>query len=261
MLGGAWAVLLLPSPYHGVLAVEGGARHARLRLGGRLRPLTACAAPCSQRFRAIPPVNRSMLISQRSFTSLDASLLVRDAEGHYLLATANKILAAARQLIDHKMQLGHPSVHRRWSRSICGPSWPAWGARCSRCRSWARNIALIKYVEMFRGTIDSASVHPGEGGKQALRLNAAAIIISHNNPSGNPEPSEADKALPSRLKSARWHWWTFARLFTSSSRVAPRRPAPNVACFGLLFAASGATPTRWACALRLPGPAARRWIS
>ena len=37
------------------LAVKGGARHARLRPGGRLRPLTACAAPCWRRFRAIPP--------------------------------------------------------------------------------------------------------------------------------------------------------------------------------------------------------------
>jgi len=49
------AVLLFPSPYHGVLAVKGCACCARWRPGGRLRPLTACAAPCWPRFRAIPP--------------------------------------------------------------------------------------------------------------------------------------------------------------------------------------------------------------
>jgi DNA repair protein RadC len=42
---------------------------------------------------------------------------------------------------------------------------------------------------MFHGTIDSASVYPRELVKEALRLNAAAVIVSHNHPSGNPEPS------------------------------------------------------------------------
>ncbi len=61
---------------------------------------------------------------------------------------------------------------------------------------------LIEYAEMFRGTIDSASVYPRELVKEALRLNAAAVIVSHNHPSGNPEPSRADEVLTQRLKSA-----------------------------------------------------------
>lgn len=61
---------------------------------------------------------------------------------------------------------------------------------------------LIEYAEMFRGTIDGASVYPRELVKEALRLNAAAVIISHNHPSGNPEPSGADRALTQRLKEA-----------------------------------------------------------
>src|SRR3546814_11886163 len=56
--------------------------------------------------------------------------------------------------------------------------------------------------EMFHGTIDAAEVHPREVVKQALRLNAAAVIVSHNHPSGNPEPSAADKALTSQLRQA-----------------------------------------------------------
>ena len=55
---------------------------------------------------------------------------------------------------------------------------------------------------MFHGTIDSASVYPREVVKEALRLNAAAVILSHNHPSGSPEPSQADKALTQRLKEA-----------------------------------------------------------
>ncbi len=55
---------------------------------------------------------------------------------------------------------------------------------------------------MFHGTIDSALVYPREVVKEALRLNAAAVILSHNHPSGNPEPSQADKVLTQRLKEA-----------------------------------------------------------
>ncbi len=61
---------------------------------------------------------------------------------------------------------------------------------------------LIDYAEMFRGTIDGASVYPREVVKEALRLNAAAVVVSHNHPSGNPEPSGADKALTQQLKQA-----------------------------------------------------------
>lgn len=61
---------------------------------------------------------------------------------------------------------------------------------------------LIEYREMFHGTIDSASVYPREVVKETPRLNAAAVILSHNHPSGNPEPSSADKVLTQRLKEA-----------------------------------------------------------
>ena len=61
---------------------------------------------------------------------------------------------------------------------------------------------LIKYEEMFRGTIDGASVYPREVIKRALQLNAAALIIAHNHPSGIPEPSKADETITIRLKDA-----------------------------------------------------------
>ena len=48
-------------------------------------------------------------------------------------------------------------------------------------------------MELFRGTIGVASVYPREVVKEALRVNAAALIFSQNHPSGNPEPSQADK--------------------------------------------------------------------
>lgn len=61
---------------------------------------------------------------------------------------------------------------------------------------------IIGFHELFRGTIDSASVYPREVVKTALEHNAAAMIITHNHPSGNPEPSQADIHLTTRLKEA-----------------------------------------------------------
>jgi DNA repair protein RadC len=61
---------------------------------------------------------------------------------------------------------------------------------------------LIQYEELFYGTIDSAAVYPREVVKAALRHNAAAVIFAHNHPSGLATPSEADKRITERLKSA-----------------------------------------------------------
>ena len=61
---------------------------------------------------------------------------------------------------------------------------------------------LIAFEELFRGTIDGASVHPREVVRQALRCNAAAVILAHNHPSGVAEPSQADELITLRLKDA-----------------------------------------------------------
>lgn len=61
---------------------------------------------------------------------------------------------------------------------------------------------LIEYVELFRGTIDGASVHPREVVKEALARNAAALIIAHGHPSGEPRPSHADEMVTCRLRDA-----------------------------------------------------------
>jgi len=58
---------------------------------------------------------------------------------------------------------------------------------------------LIEFEVLFQGTVDRASVHPREVLRRCLELNAAAVIIAHNHPSGVAEPSPADIALTSSL--------------------------------------------------------------
>ncbi|QNP41844.1 RadC family protein [Lysobacter solisilvae (ex Woo and Kim 2020)] len=61
---------------------------------------------------------------------------------------------------------------------------------------------VLAYEELFQGTLDGAEVHPREVVRRALGHNAAAVIVAHNHPSGNPEPSAADRAVTARLKQA-----------------------------------------------------------
>ena len=61
---------------------------------------------------------------------------------------------------------------------------------------------VLKFEELFQGTIDSATVHPREVIRKTIQHNAAAVIFAHNHPSGLAEPSQADIDITSRLKKA-----------------------------------------------------------
>jgi len=61
---------------------------------------------------------------------------------------------------------------------------------------------VLAFEELFQGSVDSAEVHPREVARRALALNATALIVGHNHPSGCAEPSAADRAVTQRLKQA-----------------------------------------------------------
>lgn len=61
---------------------------------------------------------------------------------------------------------------------------------------------VIAFEKMFYGTFDGASVHPREVARRALYHNAAAVILAHNHPSGDPTPSDADIYLTHRISDA-----------------------------------------------------------
>jgi len=61
---------------------------------------------------------------------------------------------------------------------------------------------VLAFDELFRGTIDNTTVYPREVVKQALRRNAAAVVLAHNHPSGVAEPSQADQLITRRIRDA-----------------------------------------------------------
>ncbi|MHC8441852.1 MAG: RadC family protein [Candidatus Eutrophobiaceae bacterium] len=60
---------------------------------------------------------------------------------------------------------------------------------------------VIRFEELFSGTLDRTYVHPRELLRKTLSFNAASVILCHNHPSGVPEPSEADVILTEKLKN------------------------------------------------------------
>ena len=127
---------------------------------------------------------------------------MRDGRGRYRPASVNQILDAARRVIDQKMQRGtefsSPATVKEYLRTkLAGFEHEVFAVLFLDARH-----RLIEYVEMFRGTIDGAEVHPREVVKEALQHNAAAVIFAHNHPSASPEPSTADRAITARLKQA-----------------------------------------------------------
>ncbi len=61
---------------------------------------------------------------------------------------------------------------------------------------------VIEYRELFHGTIDGAAVYPREVVRTILDANAAAVVIFHNHPSGNVQPSDSDQRITARIRQA-----------------------------------------------------------
>lgn len=132
----------------------------------------------------------------------DGLLYVRGRRSRYRPATADQIVEAARQVVDQRMQRGasfkDPSIARAcFSDKLAGLEREVFAAAFLDTRH-----RLIAFAELFHGTIDGAEVHPREVVRQALLHNAAAVIVAHNHPSGDVEPSAADRAVTIRLKQA-----------------------------------------------------------
>jgi len=139
---------------------------------------------------------------QRLEDSIMTTLYVREGN-EYKVASGQDILERANALISQRYRAGAPVL-----------SSPARTREFLRLKLGGRDYEtfsilfldnrhkLIEYVELFRGTIDGAAVHPREVVKEALARNAAALVCAHAHPSGVSTPSQADELITRRLKEA-----------------------------------------------------------
>lgn len=117
--------------------------------------------------------------------------------------TADRVLEAAAEILAARSS--------KPTDSFCNPTVTKSYAAC-KLQAYEREVfavmlldnqhRLIEFKELFFGTIDSASVYPREVVKTVLAVNAAAVIFTHNHPSGDPEPSQADRRITTRLIDA-----------------------------------------------------------
>lgn len=129
-------------------------------------------------------------------------LCVREQGGEIRPATGAEIITAARTALSRRVRRGTCFTSPSSARDFLSIHLGSAEHEIFAALFLDTRHRLIEYREMFRGTIDGAAVYPREVVKEALSLNAAAIILAHNHPSGDPEPSEADRNITTRLSKA-----------------------------------------------------------
>jgi DNA repair protein RadC len=122
--------------------------------------------------------------------------------GDYRQASAEEILAAARAVLARRVRRGTLLTSPKLVRDFLTVQLGALEHEVFCVAYLDNRHRLIEFVQLFRGTIDGASMHPREVVKQALQLNAAAVIFAHPHPSGIAEPSQADELITHRLREA-----------------------------------------------------------
>lgn len=135
-------------------------------------------------------------------THSHTTLFVRGGRSRYTPATPDQIVEAARNVVDQRVPKGAPFKDPEFARSFFRDKLAGLEREVFAAAFLDTRHRLIEYAELFQGTIDGAEVHPREVIKKAIACNAAAVLLSHNHPSGDLEPSAADRAVTSRLKTA-----------------------------------------------------------
>jgi len=128
-----------------------------------------------------------------------------DAHGNYTFRgkqNADDILKLAAQILENRICTGEVLARVEDTKRYLSVRLGTLEHEVFACLFLNTRHRLISFEILFYGTIDGTSVYPREVLKRALALNAAAVIFTHNHPSGVAEPSRADEHLTRRLKDA-----------------------------------------------------------
>ena len=127
-------------------------------------------------------------------------LFVQDQDGQYYPAPEKLVLTEANKLSGYRLRHGTMISSSDSARSVIGYKLRDKQSEVFACLFLDSGHRILAFKEMFRGSINKATVHPREVVKEALQLNAAAVILAHNHPSGDSTPSEQDIELTHTLK-------------------------------------------------------------
>lgn len=163
-----------------------------LRTGMRGRSALDVARDLLIRFKSL----RGLLTADRDTACETAGL------GPARYAALQASLELARRHYRELMQVGPALTNPRNTREYLRMRLRDLDHEVFCCLYLDNRNRVITCEELFRGTIDGATVHPREVVKRALAHNAAAVILAHNHPSGVAEPSQADELITRRIKES-----------------------------------------------------------
>ncbi len=122
--------------------------------------------------------------------------------GQAKYAQLQAVLEMARRHFAEILQRGNALTSPEITRAYLSAQIRGYNFEVFACLFLDNQHRVISWEELFRGTLDGASVYPREVAKRALFHNAAAVIFAHNHPSGISEPSQADKQITDKLRQA-----------------------------------------------------------
>ena len=127
-----------------------------------------------------------------------------ESEGVYnaFNVTAEQIIVQAKQIAEKRFENRKEIVSADEAKSFIWAAMQNLEQEVFACLFLDTKHQVISFEKMFFGTIDAASVYPREVVKKTLQLNAAAVIFTHNHPSLDPSPSNADISITKRLTEA-----------------------------------------------------------
>jgi DNA repair protein RadC len=130
------------------------------------------------------------------------NLFYQGADGANHLASNEQILMAGRQILAHRVRRGASLQSPQKVGEYLTLRLGSLDHEIFGLILLDKRHRIIECVDLFRGTIDGASVHPREIVKLALLKSAAACIAYHNHPSGVKEQSQADELITARVRDA-----------------------------------------------------------
>ena len=159
-------------------------------------PQAGEAMDLSQRLLARYGGLRKLLHAERQ------ALAAEEGVGKVRLAILEALPELARRYFEESLPAGQPIQSPRDTEAFLLARLRDLPHEMFCCLFLDNRHRVLSFEEMFRGTIDGTSVYPREVVKTALSVNAAAVILAHNHPSGVAEPSQADERITRRIKSA-----------------------------------------------------------
>jgi len=129
-------------------------------------------------------------------------LFIRGTNNRYRMADEQDVILEAIQIYNRTFSRGEALTSPDKAKDCIKLKLAPYEHEVFVCLFLDNQHRVIACDELFRGTIDGASVYPREVVKASLNYIAAALIIAHNHPSGISDPSQADRVITAKLKEA-----------------------------------------------------------